>query len=216
MERPAESVWALAAPFFILGSIYSGICTPTESAGIACVYGIFVTRFVYRELDWKQIFNIAVDSTILTAQIMIIAAAAGVYSWLLTVSGVPQAVVKFVQEMQLSPWELILSLNILLLAVGCLIDGASAVLILTPLLVPIVKAAGIDPIHFGIILTVNLSIGMFTPPFGLNIFVSQAIFNVSMARIVRGLVPFIGIYLVALALISYIPEISLYLVQFVK
>lgn len=211
-----ESVWALAAPVFILGGIYTGVCTPTESAGIACVYGMIVARFIYRELSWEQLFDIAVDAGILTAQVMIIAAAAGAYSWLLTVSGTPKAVMGFVQAMQLSPWELILALNVLLLIVGCLIDGASAVLILTPLLIPIVRAAGIDPIHFGIILTVNLSIGMFTPPFGLNIFVSQAIFDVSMARIVRGLVPFIGLYLLALALVSYIPQLSLYLVQFVK
>jgi C4-dicarboxylate transporter DctM subunit len=167
-----EGLWALGAPFIILGSIYSGVCTPTESAGIACVYGILVTRFVYRELGWKEIFGIAVSSTMLTAQIMIIVAAAGIYAWLLTISGVPQAVVGFIQALQLPAWQLLMMINLLLIIVGCLIDGASAILILVPLLVPIARVAGIDLIHFGIIVTVNLSIGMFTPPFGLNIFVS--------------------------------------------
>lgn len=214
-QTTRESAWALGAPFIILGSIYSGICTPTESAGIACVYGILVTRFVYRELSWKDIFDIAVSSTLLTAQIMIIVAAAGIYAWLLTISGVPQAVVASIQGLQLSAWQLLLMINLLLLAVGCLIDGASAILILAPLIVPLARAAGIDLIHFGIIVTVNLAIGMFTPPFGLNIFVSQATFKVSMGRIVSGLVPFLALQLVALILITYVPEISLYLARFV-
>jgi len=210
-----QAAWALGAPVFILGSIYSGICTPTEAAGIACVYGIFVTRFVYRELDWKRLFEIAVRSAFLTAQIMIIVAASGVFSWFLTVSGVPQAIVKAIQDMGLSPWHLLLAINLFLLVVGCLIDPASAVLILTPLLVPLARAAGIDLVHFGIILTVNLSIGMFTPPFGLNIFVAQALFKVPVARIFAGIVPFLLIQITALAITTYVPALSLYLVQFV-
>jgi C4-dicarboxylate transporter DctM subunit len=211
-----EGMWALGAPFIILGSIYTGICTPTESAGIACIYGILVARFVYRELGWRQIFDLAVSSTLLTAQIMIIVAAAGIYSWLLTISGVPQAVVGLIQALQLSAWQLLLMINLLLLVVGCLVDGASAILVLAPLLVPIARAAGIDLLHLGIIVTVNLSIGMFTPPFGLNIFVSQATFKVPMGRIVRGVLPFLLVQLVALALITYVPEIPLYLTRFVR
>jgi C4-dicarboxylate transporter, DctM subunit len=215
-EATRESMWALGAPFIILGSIYSGICTPTESAGIACIYGIGVTRYIYRELNWKQIFDIAVSSTLLTAQLMIIVAAAGIYAWLLTISGAPQALVGRIVELQLAPWQLLLMINLVLLAVGCLIDGASAILILAPLLVPLARAAGIDLIHFGIIVTVNLAIGMFTPPFGLNIFVSQAMFKVSMGIIVRGLVPFLLLQLVALAIITFVPEISLHLARFVR
>lgn len=210
------AAWSLGAPFFILGSIYSGLCTPTEAAGIACVYGIFVTRFIHRELGWKQLFDIAVRSAFLTAQIMIIVAASGVFSWFLTVSGVPQAMVKFIQDMQLSPWHLLLAMNVFLLVVGCLIDPASAVLILTPLLVPLARAAGIDLVHFGIILTVNLSIGMFTPPFGLNIFVAQALFEAPVARIFAGIVPFLFIQLAALAITGYVPALSLFLVRYVE
>jgi C4-dicarboxylate transporter DctM subunit len=211
-----EGIWALAAPVIILGSIYGGICTPTETAGIACIYGVLVTRFIYREIGWREIFRLAVSSAYLTAQIMIIVGAAGVFSWLLTVSGVPQAVVRFIEEMQITPAMLLLAINILLLIVGCFIDPSSAVLVLTPLLVPIVRHAGIDLIHFGVIVTVNLSIGMFTPPFGLNIFVSQSLFKVPMARIVAGVLPFLLLQLIALMMITYVPWFSLYLGAFLK
>ncbi len=211
-----EGVWALGAPVVILGSIYTGICTPTEAAGIAGVYGIAVTRYVYRDITWARLWDIAVGSVFLTAQIMIIVAASGVFSWLLTVSGVPQMVVGAIQALHAPSWLMLVAINIFLLLVGCLIDPTSATLILTPLLVPIVKALGVDLIHFGIILTVNLSIGMFTPPFGLNLFVSQALFKAPMTRIARGLVPFIVIDVAALAIVTYVPWLSLSLTRFVR
>jgi C4-dicarboxylate transporter DctM subunit len=139
-----------------------------------------------------------------------------VFAWLLTISGVPQAIVRFISEQQISPHMLLLAINVFLLIVGCFIDPASAVLVLTPLLVPIVKHAGIDLVHFGIIVTVNLAIGMFTPPFGLNLFVSQSLFNVPMIRIVQGLTPFLLVQLAALMMITYVPWLSLYLGQFIK
>lgn len=211
-----EGVWALGAPVVILGSIYTGICTPTEAAGIAGVYGILVTRYVYRDITWARLWDIAVGSAFLTAQIMIIVAASGVFSWLLTISGVPQTVVGAIRGLDAPPWLLLVAINVFLLIVGCLIDPTSATLILTPLLVPIVQAIGVDLIHFGIILTVNLSIGMFTPPFGLNIFVSQALFKAPMVRIARGLVPFIAIQTAALMIVTYVPWLSLSLTRFVR
>lgn len=211
-----EGVWALGAPVVILGSIYTGIATPTEAAGIAGVYGIAVTRYVYRDITWRRLWDIAVSSVFLTAQIMIIVAASGVFSWLLTVSGVPRTVVGAIQALQAPAWLMLVAINVFLLVVGCLIDPTSATLILTPLLVPIVRSIGVDLIHFGIILTVNLSIGMFTPPFGLNIFVSQALFKAPMTRIARGLVPFIIIQATALAVVTYVPWLSLYLTRFVR
>ncbi|MGQ0650820.1 MAG: TRAP transporter large permease [Betaproteobacteria bacterium] len=211
-----EGIWAILAPVIILGTIYGGICTPTESAGIACVYAALVTRFVYGTLTWRRLFELAVSSAFITAQIMIIVAASGVFSWLLTISGVPQAIVGFIARQEISPAMLLLAINVFLLVVGCFIDPGSAVLVLTPLLVPIVKHAGVDLVHFGIIVTVNLAIGMFTPPFGLNLFVSQGLFNVPIGRIVRGLLPFLVCQLAALLLITYVPWLSLYLVQFVR
>ena len=211
-----DGAWALGTPVVILGSIYTGVCTPTEAAGIAGVYGIVVTRYVYRDITWGRLWDIAVSSVFLTAQIMIIVAASGAFSWLLTISGVPQTVVGLIQGLNVPPWLMLVAVNAFLLIVGCLIDPTSATLILTPLLVPIMRAIGVDLIHFGIILTVNLSIGMFTPPFGLNLFVSQALFKAPMARIARGLVPFIVIQVVALVMITYVPWLSLYLTRFVR
>ncbi len=211
-----DGIWALLAPVVILGSIYGGICTPTETAGIACVYGIIVARFIYRDLTWRKLFTIAVSSAYLTAQIMIIVAASGVFAWLLTISGVPQAIVHWIEALKVSPAMLLFAINIFLLIVGCFIDPSSAVLVLTPLLVPIVRLAGIDLVHFGIIVTVNLSIGMFTPPFGLNLFVSQSLFKAPMGRIAAGVVPFLLLQITALMIITYIPWFSLYLGQFIR
>ena len=208
-----EGVWALGMPVIILGGIYAGIFSPTEAAGIACVYAIVVTRFIYGDIGWKGIWEVSVNSMYLTAQVLIIVAAAGVFSQLLTISGVPQSAVAMIRDMNLPPWMALLAINIFLLFVGCLLDPASAILVLTPLLAPIAVAIGVDLIHFGIIMTVNLAIGMFTPPFGLNIFVSQALFKAPLSSIYPGLVPFIIINIVALLIVTYVPELSLFLTR---
>jgi C4-dicarboxylate transporter DctM subunit len=205
--------WAIGAPVIILGGIYLGIFSPTEAAGVVCVYAILVTRFVYRDITWREIFAVAVQSMRLTAQILLIVAAAGVFAWLLTITGMSQLAVGFVKEYAISPWTVLLAMNLLLLLVGCFLDPNSAILVLTPLLVPICEAFNIDLIHFGIVLTVNLAIGMFTPPFGLNLFVAQAVFKTPLSVLYRGLVPFFLVYLVGLALITYIPSLSLHLVR---
>ena len=139
-----------------------------------------------------------IESVILTAQVLIVVAAAALFARLLTIAGVPQGVAAWIQSLELSPFMVMLMINILLLAVGCVVDPASAILVLAPILKPIVVQAGIDPIHFGVVMTVNLSIGMFTPPFGLNIFVIQGMFKVPLPTLYRGLVPVIGVNLVAL------------------
>ncbi len=216
LRATRDGVWALGMPVIILGGIYAGIFAPTEAAGISCVYAIVVTRFIYREVTWRQLWQISISSMYLTAQVLIIVAAAGVFSWLLTVSGIPQSMVRSIDALDLQPWMVLLAVNLLLLVVGCLLDPNSAILVLTPLLLPIMQAIGVDLIHFGIIMTVNLSIGMFTPPFGLNIFVAQALFKTPLKTIYPGLVPFILIDLVALMLVTYVPELSLYLTRFVN
>ncbi|MGE3745743.1 MAG: TRAP transporter large permease [Sphingomonadaceae bacterium] len=211
-----HGAWALGTPVIILGGIYAGIFSPTEAAGVAGVYAIVVTLAVYKELTWRGVWTVAVDSVVLTAQVMVIVAAAGVFSWLLTVSGIPQAIVAFIQGISVPTWAVLLFINVFLLAVGCFIDPASAILILTPLLVPVVKPLGVDLVHFGIVMTVNLSIGMFTPPFGLNIFVSQSLFKVPLSSIYPGLVPFLVLQIAALVAITYIPEMSLFLTRFLR
>lgn len=210
-----RGVWALGAPLIILGGIYGGLFSPTESAAVACVYAAFVTRYVYRELSWDEIVDCATRTVMLSAQILLIVACANVFGWLLTVHQVPLALVEMVQGWQLTPWMILLALNVVLLVVGCFVDPLSAILVLTPLLMPLVKAAGIDPVHFGIVITTNLAIGMFHPPFGLNIFVAQSLFKFPLEVIYRGIVPFIFLYLLALALITYIPWLSLAAVRLI-
>ena len=205
----ARSLWALGAPVIILGGIYGGVFSPTESAAVACVYAAFVTRFVYRDVSWAEILDCAAVTVRITAQIFIVVACASLYAWLLTVQQVPQALVDWVQEQRFGPLEILAAINLLLLVAGCFVDPLSAILVLTPLLVPVVKAAGIDTVHFGVVMMVNLAIGLFTPPFGINIFVAQSALKLPVETIYRGLWPFVLLYLAALALVTYVPWISL-------
>lgn len=209
-----RGVWALGAPVIVLGGIYGGVFSPTEAAGIACVYAALVTRFVYRDLGWREIVDAAAATVYFTGQVLIIVACANVFSWLLTVNQVPVTLVAWLQALDLSQWMLFAVMNLILLVVGCFLDPLSAILLLSPLLVPVVKAAGIDTVHFGIVVTVNLAIGLFTPPFGINIFVAQSALGLPLATIYRGIIPFIFLYLAALVLITYVPELSLWGVRF--
>lgn len=209
-----DGIWAVAAPVAVLGGIYAGVFSPTEAAGVACVYAILVSWGIYREATLKDVFESASRSMYLTGQVFVILACAGVYSWLLTVTGVGPWLVGAMTQMQLSPWLLLLAINILLLLVGMVLDTVSAILVLTPLLAPIAKAAGIDPVHFGVVVIMNLSIGTFTPPFGLNIFVGQAVFKAPLSSIYPGLVPFIIAAIGALMVVTYIPQLSLFILRF--
>ncbi len=208
-----EAGWALGTPFVIFGGIYGGIFTPTEAAGVAVVYSIVVTMFIYRDIGWRDLWRITVAAVFLISQILIIVTAAGIYSWLLTTSGIPRSIVATMSSLHLPLWQLLLMVNIGLLLVGSFLEPPAAIMILTPLLLPVVEAAGVNAIHFGIIMAVNLSIGMYTPPFGLNLFASQAIFNQPLAAIYRGVIPFALINFATLMLISYVPAISLVLLR---
>lgn len=204
-----HAFWALLMPVIVLGSIYGGFATPTEAGGFGCVYAILVTTCIHRELSLSDVVAIAGRSAVLTAQIMIIVAAAGCMSWLLAASGFQNAMTTALLGLDLPTWGLMLCINVLLLLVGCVIDPTSAILMFTPLLLPVAVGAGIDPIHFGIITTVNLSIGMFTPPFGLNLFVTQATMNSNTMEIYKGVLPFALLQVITLLVIIYVPEISL-------
>jgi C4-dicarboxylate transporter, DctM subunit len=214
LRATGRGFWALGAPFIILGGIYGGFFSPTEAAAVACVYAAIVTRLIYRELSWRDILDAAGTSVVLTGQILIIVACANVFAWLLTVNQVPATIVTWLDALDVKPWMLLLAINVGLLLVGCVLDPLSAILMLGPLLAPIVKAAGIDTVHFGIVVMVNLAIGLFTPPFGINIFVAQSVLKIPVSVIYRGITPFFLIYVVALGLITYVPEISLAGVRF--
>ncbi|MGA7488701.1 MAG: TRAP transporter large permease [Xanthobacteraceae bacterium] len=209
-----EGAWAGMMPVIVFGGLYGGIFSPTEAAGVACVYAVFVTMVVHREIGWREFWDVAVTSMYLTAQIFLIVAVAGVFSWLLTTSGAAGGAVDTLSRLQLPPWLVLLAINVFLLIVGCFIDTASSILVLTPLLLPIAQSIGVDPIHFGIVVVTNLSIGTFTPPFGINIFVAQSIFDVPLRSIYLGVAPFIGVAIVGLMIVTYVPALSLWLVRF--
>ena len=204
-----DASWSIGSLAVIFGGIYGGVFTPTEAAGVAVVYSLFVTMVIYREVDFARCWQILLSASYLISQILLIVTSAGIYSWLLTTSGIPQQIVASIDAMQMPKWELLLILNIGLLLAGSFLEPPAAILILTPLLLPIVLAVGVNAIHFGIIMAVNLSLGMFTPPFGLKQFSSQAIFNAPLSRIYLGVLPFLLINFIALMIITYVPAISM-------
>jgi C4-dicarboxylate transporter, DctM subunit len=208
-----DASWAVGSLVVIFGGIYGGVFTPTEAAGVAVIYSLVVTMFIYREVDLAGFWRILQSSSYLISQILLIVTSAGIYSWLLTTSGIPQQIVDGINAMHMPKWELLLILNMGLLLAGSFLEPPAAILILTPLLLPIVRGAGVDPIHFGIIVAVNLSLGMYTPPFGLNLFTSQAIFDAPLSRIYVGVLPFLLLNFIALMIITYVPAISLILLH---
>jgi len=208
-----EASWSIGSLAVIFGGIYGGVFTPTEAAGVAVVYSLFVTMFIYREVDLARCWQILLSASFLISQILLIVTSAGIYSWLLTTSGIPQQIVASISAMQMAKWELLLILNLGLLLAGSFLEPPAAILILTPLLLPIVLAVGVNAIHFGIIMAVNLSLGMYTPPFGLNLFSSQAIFNAPLSRIYLGVLPFLLLNFIALMIITYVPAISMVLLH---
>jgi C4-dicarboxylate transporter DctM subunit len=212
-KTSAEASWSIGSLVVIFGGIYGGVFTPTEAAGVAVIYSLFVTMVIHREVDLAGLWRILMNAAFLISQILLIVTSAGIYSWLLTTSGIPQQIVAAINAMQMPKWELLLCLNVGLLVAGSFLEPPAAILILTPLLLPIVRAVGVNAIHFGIIVAVNLSLGMYTPPFGLNLFSSQAIFNAPLGRIYLGVLPFLVLNFMALMLITYIPEISMVLLQ---
>ena len=208
-----EASWSIGSLAVIFGGIYGGVFTPTEAAGVAVVYSLFVTMIIYREVDLVRCWRILLSSAYLISQILLIVTSAGIYSWLLTTSGIPQQIVGAIEALHMPKWELLLILNVGLLLAGSFLEPPAAILILTPLLLPIVRGVGVNPIHFGIIVAVNLSLGMYTPPFGLNLFSSQAIFNAPLSRIYLGVLPFLLLNFLALMIITYVPAISMILLH---
>jgi C4-dicarboxylate transporter DctM subunit len=204
-----DGVWALGAIAIIFVGIYSGIFSPTEAAGVASVYAIFVSYYIYREATLMQIFESGARAMYLTGLIFIIVSVAGLFAWLLTISGIAQSTVDLITHLHSERWVVLLVINAFLLFVGCFLDPASALIMLTPLLAPVAASLGIDPIHFGVIVVMNLTIGTFHPPFGLNIFVCQALFKTPSGILYAGLMPFVGLAVIALLLVTYIPAISL-------
>lgn len=206
-----ESFWALLMPVIILGGIYGGIFTPTEAAAVAVVYGLIVGLFVYRELKLKDLPNVLVSSSRTTAMIMLIIATAQVFGWIMTSERVPDAVAKSILGVTDSRFAILLVINLMLLVVGCFMETNAALIILTPIFLPLVTSLGVDPLFFGIIMIVNLAIGMSTPPLGVNLYVACGIADLKLEQISRAVVPLIVANVVALLLITYIEPITMFL-----
>jgi C4-dicarboxylate transporter DctM subunit len=211
LKALADSAWGIGLSVIILGGIYSGIFTPTEAAAVAVVYALFVALFIYRGLDLKGVYKVLKDSAIITAQIMILLASASVFAWILTSEGITVTIAKEIIGISSNKYVILALINIIVLIAGMFIDGASIIMILGPLFYPIAMQTSIDPIHLGIVMVVNCAIGMFTPPFGLNLFVASGVTKLSILRISRAVIPFIIMSIIALLLITYIPVVSLWL-----
>ena len=204
-----EALWALGLPIVVLGGIYSGAATPSEAAAFACAYAIFVETAIYRQLKFRDLFKVSSQSMATIAVLMILIAAGGVMTYYMTLMQYPAQLSATVAG---APAELILlSINIAFLFAGMIIDPNSAIIVLTPLIYNAAIAAGIEPIHLGAVVVMNVAIGMITPPFGLNIFIGMATFRLGYGEIVRAILPFVGIMIAALLVITFVPAISLWL-----
>ncbi|KAB7707168.1 TRAP transporter large permease subunit [Bacillus aerolatus] len=211
-----DALLALFMPIIILGGIYGGVFTPTEAAAVAVAYSFIVGFFIYKEIKVKDLVAILSKSMITTSIVMFIIANAGLFSFILTREGIPQKVATFFSEVTASPIVFLLIINILLLIIGMFFDGGIAIIILAPLLTPAAVALGIDPVHFGIIMITNLAIGMCTPPLGVNLFVACQIANIRLDQITKAILPFLAIMIIDVLLISYLPQLSLFLVELFK
>lgn len=205
--------WALLIPIIILGGIYSGVFTPTEAAGVSAIYALVISALIYKEMTIRKFYSICVESAATTAQVLVLVAAAQVLGWLLTRGQVPQTIATLIVENIDSPIVFLLMFNVLLLVLGMFIEGVAAIIVVAPLVFTAAVGLGIDPVHLGIIMISNLAIGMYTPPFGLNIFVTQSITKVSMKEMLPGIMAFLGFNIGALLIITYIPEVSLFLLN---
>lgn len=216
MKITWDAKWALFMPILILGGIYGGIFTPTEAAAVAVIYSLIVGLFIYKELTWKSIYESIYKSAIINAVTMFLIGFATTFANYLSLEQVPAIIAQWFIGVTDNKIIMLLLINLLLLLIGTLIDNIPAVLILAPILLPVVQQYGIDPIHFGVIMTLNLAIGFVSPPYGVNLFVATAVSGVPIMKIAKHSVPFILALLVTLGIVTYIPSVSMFLVNLIK
>ncbi|MDP7126480.1 MAG: TRAP transporter large permease [Candidatus Marinimicrobia bacterium] len=208
-----NGIWALLMPIIILGGIYTGYFTATESAAVAVVYAIIVETFIHKEMKWEVLFEVISETTKLLGSLFPVLMIALSLNVFLTYEEVPQNLVSWLSQRIDNPITALLSINFFLLIIGCLIDIGSAILILAPMLGPIAISQGIDPIHFGIIMVMNLEIGYLTPPLGLNLIVAMGVFKEKFWTVCKSTIPFLIIMITGLMLVSFIPKIALFMVE---
>ena len=204
-----QAGWALLMPVIILGGIYGGIFTPTEASAVAVFYALIVGMVVYREITPSNLLQILKKSVISSSVIMFIIANAGLFAFLLTRAGVPDAIGHWLEAVLKSPALFLLGVNAALFVIGMFIETSAAIIVLAPILAPVAIHFGIDPVHFGLIMVVNLALGMITPPFGVNLFAACTVARISLDRIIGQLLPFVLVVLTCLMIITYVPVVSL-------
>jgi tripartite ATP-independent transporter DctM subunit len=210
------SFFALLTPVIIIGGIFSGIMTPTEAGAIASVWAFIIGLFVYKDLKWSMLLNIIVDTAIMTAGVMIIIASANIFTWLLAYNQIPDRIAELILSITTNKFLILMIINIILLFTGMVIDLTPALMIMTPILLPIATSIGVDPIHFGAIMVLNLGIGLYTPPVGTTIFVASSVAKVKMESMIKPLLPFFAVAFLVLMAVTYIPIISMWLPSLMK
>lgn len=206
-----SSFFAVLSPIIILGCIYSGVASPTEAAVISVFYSLIVSLFIYKSLKFKDLYPVFAEAVKTYAPILFILAASIAFSRVLTLMQIPQTISTWILDNFSSKVVILIVVNIFLLLVGMIMDTTPAILILTPILMPIMTGIGVDPIHFGVMMVVNLAIGFVTPPIGVNLFVASSLTEIPVVDIAKRALPLIGYFLIALLLITFIPQISLIL-----
>lgn len=204
-----KAVWGLLLMVIILGGIYSGLFTPTEAAAVAAVYSAFVALFIYKDMTIREAPKVVLESAKLSIMLMFIIANAMLFAHVLTTEQIPQQITAMVLEAGLQPWMFLLVVNIVLLVAGAFMEPSAIILILAPILFPIAMELGIDPIHLGIIMVVNMEIGLITPPVGLNLFVTSAVTGMPVTQVIRAAMPWLMILLGFLVVVTYVPSVSM-------
>ncbi len=202
---------ALLMPIVLLGCLYSGVTTPTEAAAVAALYALLISAFLYRSVTWQGIYQSLVSSGRVTVSIGMLIAGALVLNYVITAENIPKALTAMLQTYQLSPVAFLLLVNLLLLLLGCFLEGTTIILVILPVLLPTANAVGIDPVHFGVMAVVNIMLGLVTPPYGLLLFLMTKIAKVPLRAIVREVLPFLAVMIVALAIIAFVPDVVLWL-----
>jgi C4-dicarboxylate transporter, DctM subunit len=206
-----ESMWGLALLVIIMGGIYGGVFTPTEAAAVSAVYALVIAVFVYKDLGFKDLPEVFLESAKTTVMLMFIVANALLFAHVLTTERIPQVIAEHILAVGMSPWMFLLVVNVLLLVAGNFMEPTGIILILAPILFPIATQLGIDPIHLGVIMVVNMEIGMVTPPVGLNLFVTAGVTGMNLVQVTKAALPWLSVLLVFLVIITYVPQISLFL-----
>jgi tripartite ATP-independent transporter DctM subunit len=208
-KATVQAGWALLMPVIILGGIYGGVFTPTEASAVAVFYALFVGMILYGEIKPRDIFPILKKSVVSSAVIMFIIANAGLFAFLLTRAGVPDAIGRWLEMVLQSPAMFLLGVNVALFIIGMFIETGAAIIVLAPILAPVAMHFGIDPVHFGLVMVVNLALGMITPPFGVNLFAACTVARLSLDQVISRLWPFVVVVLCCLMVITYVPSLSL-------